>query len=48
MSKEAKRAQIHNGGESQQKNIGNSRYQLFDVCIYVDGCIIMESLVTYC
>ena len=31
--KEAKRAQIHNGGESQQNNVGNRRDQLFDVCI---------------
>ena len=41
-SKEAKRAQIHNGGESQQNNVGNRRDQLFDVCIYVDGYIIKE------
>ena len=48
-SKEAKRSQIHNGGESQQNNVGNRRDQLFFyVCIYVDGYIIKESLVTYC
>ena len=36
---EAKRAQIHNNGESQQNNVGNRRDELFDVCIYVDGCV---------
>ena len=40
--KEAKRTQIHNGGKSQQNNVGNRRDQLFDVCIYVDGYMIKE------